>query len=231
MQPGWPMRAALWLLLAESARANRAHYPHLPTVWLPHALGNSLVLCSPELIAALDRRLGLEALCQQSTPTAALYQTLNALCVENPRWGYSIAPLVLGYVLSHPRLNIYQGRWARWRFLGFGLDALPHSITAFALTLLMRDGLETLGRYLPDSSLFASVVQPLARHPALTSAAALAFLSAVWEIGEYLIQQEELRRTGGNREQINMQWSVADMSHDLLSNATGWGLATWLRQR
>jgi hypothetical protein len=231
MQPGWRTRAALWLLLAESARANRQHYPDLPTAWLPHTLGNSLALWFPELVVALDRLFGLEARCQQRAITAALYQTLGDLCVNNPRWGHSIAPAVLGYVLSHPQITIYQGARADWRLFGFGLDALPHSITAFTLTLLMRDGLEALERSFTPQTPLAPLVQSLAHHPALTSAAGLAFLSAIWETGEYLIQQEELRRTGGNREQINMQWTVTDTSHDLLSNAAGWVLATWLRRR
>lgn len=231
MRPGWKTRAATWLILAESARANRAAFPTLPTTWLPHGLGNSVLLWMPEWVAALDRALGLNALCQKEPTLGACYRALDALCVNNPTWAWYVAPSALGYAVSHPRFNIYKGDLGEWQLFGFGLDAIPHSTTAFAVTLLLQDGIQTLADALPEESPLAPLVQPLGRHPALFSAAILATLSAVWETGEWSMQQEELRRTGGDASAINMQWDLRDTLYDLIANSAGWLAATWYRSR
>lgn len=221
MQPGWRGRGALWLLLMETVRANRRHYPTLPTAWLPHGLGNSLALWAPELLARAEQQGALPHWCAVHPTRAALYKMVGTLCRDNPAWGLYVGPAALGYILSHPRFNIYQGEMGTWRALGFGLDALPHALTAFALTLMVEEALDVLAQ----GSLRLRWLRALARRPALGSALALTLLSLIWEAGEYLMQQDELRRTGGAWEEINMKWDIEDMGRDFVANAIGWALA------
>lgn len=231
MRPGWKSRAATWLILAESARANRAAFPTLPTTWLPHSVGNTLLLWMPELVAALDRALGLDALCDREPSLGACYRALDTLCVNNPGWAWYVAPSALGYALSHPRFNIYRGEMGEMELFGFGLDAIPHSVTAFAITLLFQDGIQTLAATLPEEAPLTPLVRALARRPALFSGLFLALLSAVWEAGEWSMQQDELRRTGGDASAINMQWDLRDTLTDLVANGAGWLAATRYRTR
>lgn len=216
------MRALTWLILAESVRANRETFPNLPTAWLPHGVGNSLLLWLPELIGALDGALDLEARCQPSATASGLHGALRAICVDNPEWGSYVAPSALGYAVSHPRFNIYKGKLAELSFFGFGLDAIPHSVTAFAVARLLQDGIQTLAATVPDDAPLAPQVRALARQPAILSGVVLLLLSAGWEFGEYLMQQDELRRAGGDRDAINMQWDARDTAFDLISNTLGW---------
>ncbi len=227
MRAGWKERAFVWLALAESVRANRAAYPTLATAWLPHGVANTAALWLPELVAAIDRACALESRCQREPTLSALHATLRDLCADNPRWGLYVAPAALGYAVSHPRFNIYKGNWGDWRLLGFGLDAIPHGLTAWSLTLLFHDAITMLANNLPGPSPLAPLVRALARRPALFTAFSLALLSALWEAGEYTVQQDELRRTGGDRAAINMQWTVEDTLGDLAANALGWLVATW----
>lgn len=231
MQPGWQGRAALWALLMESVRANRRAYPALPTAWLPHAVGNSFALWLPELLAAADRALALQARTRERPTLRGGYDTLWDLCVENEAWGRYVAAAALGYILSHPRWTIYKGPRGDLQLLGFGLDAIPHSLTAFSLTHLLEDGIEALAAHMPAPSPLAPLVQRVARHPAWFSGAMLALLTLIWESGEYGMQQAELRRTGGDYDAINMQWDPEDSLFDTLSNVGGWALAVWQRRR
>jgi hypothetical protein len=230
MRQGWKRRALTWLVLAESVRANRRAYPNLPTAWLPHGAGNSLALWLPELSAAVGWACRLDQRFERHHTLAALYRTLCELCAENPQWGLYVAPAALGYAVSHPRFNIYKGNLAELRFLGFGLDAIPHAVTAWSLTLLLHDAITALARNLPEDSPLTPVARALARRPALFTAAALATLSAIWEFGEFSIQQDELRRAGGDATAINMEWSAEDTALDLLANSIGWLVATWQRR-
>ena len=228
MQPGWKTRAALWLVLAESARANRRQFPTLPTAWMPHLTVNTVALWLPELVAVVDSALHLEDARQRSPTLAGLYQTLRDICVDSPEWALYIAPSSLGYSVSHPRFNIYKGEMGELRFLGFGLDAIPHSAMAFTLTLLIQRGVAALERNLPEASPLSELARMLARQPALVSAAVLALLSAGWEASEMWAHREELQRMGGDASAINMEWSVEDTMTDLLSNALGWLAAATL---
>lgn len=225
MQPGWKQRAIIWLALAESVRANRAQYPDLPTAWVPHGVGNSFALWLPELLAPLARALRLRGWASPDSTLGALERTARAVCIEQAAWGSYVAPAALGYVVSHPRFNIYRGRLGELAVGGFGLDAIPHGTTAFSLSCLLQDSLVTLAEALPPDAPLGLLVRPLARVPALFSGLVLVGLTVIWESGEYLTQQEELRRTGGDRSAINMQWDLRDTWHDLLSNAAGWLVA------
>ncbi|MGH2544099.1 MAG: hypothetical protein ACRDIB_14965, partial [Ardenticatenaceae bacterium] len=154
-----------------------------------------------------------------------------------------VAPATLGYAFSHPRFNIYKGRMGAWKFLGFGLDAIPHGVTAYAITLLIHDGLEALGGAIPLEAagapgvplLFAQrgvwAMRMLAKYPALWSGLGLALLSAIWEGGEFLMQRDELRRAAGDTSEINMEWGLKDSIYDLFANVIGWGAASWQRAR
>lgn len=231
MQPGWKGRAALWLVATEAARANRAEYPTLPTAWVPHGAANTLALWLPEGLAALDAAVGGEAATRQSATARGLYRTVRDLCVDNPAWGTYVAPLAVGYALSHPKFNIYKGEMGEFRLLGFGLDTIPHSAMAFTLTLLIQHGVTTLARNLPRASPLKPFVRTLARQPAATSATVLALLSLGWEAGERWARDEELRRTGGDASAVNMEWSIEDTATDLLANALGWLAAATLDAR
>ncbi len=227
MRPGWKTRALTWLFLAESVRANRETFPTLPTAWLPHGLGNSLLLWMPELLGALDDGLGLEARCQRSATARGIRGTLRAICVDNADWGSYVAPSALGYAVSHPRFNIYKGKLAELNLLGFGLDAIPHSVTAYAVARLLQDGILTLAEQMPHDAPLAPLVRALAAKPAVLSGVLLALLSGGWELGEYMMQQDELRRAGGDPEAINMQWDLQDTLFDLFANTLGWLAAAW----
>lgn len=222
MQPGWKQRAIIWLALAESVRANRAQYPELPTAWVPHGVGNTVILWLPELLAPLAHALRERGWATPGSTMGALEYTARAVCIEQETWGIYVAPAALGYALSHPLCNIYRGRLGELEVAGFGLDAIPHSSTAFSLSCLLQDSLVTLAEALPPRSPLGLLVRPLARVPALFSAVVLVGLTVAWEGGEFLMQQEELRRTGGDREAINMQWDLRDTWHDLISNGVGW---------
>lgn len=219
------VRIALWLILMATANANRRHF-RLATAWLPHAIGNSFALFLPELSAIfLDPPEEPPAM---NTRTA-LGATLRAMLDENPNYALYVAPSVLGYAVSHPKFNIYKGEWAKIRLFGFGLDAIPHSTTAAALCLLIHDTLAELSRQLPRHSPLAPAAAWAAAHPTLVSALVLAAVSALWEGGEYLMQQSELRARNYDYSQINMEWSLQDTLFDVLANFIGWAMAEPMR--
>src|SRR5262245_16309354 len=106
------------------------------TTWLPHLLTNTITLLFPDLVRMLFR----DSRVRQSVPASsesiveeARQITQNVLLImvrDNPQYVTYMIPLAAGYILSHPRWNIYKGDWANIRIAGFGLDALPHSLTA-----------------------------------------------------------------------------------------------------
>ena len=141
-----------------------------------------------------------------------------------------VAPLAAGYLLSAPWLNIYKGRLGDLRAAGFGLDALPHAATAFALVALVDDLLAMVaGQSRPDEPL-GRRLQQLNRHRRAVSAAALTLATLTWELGEYRIHRHELSRRG-DAAAINMQWGLADTLTDCAANALGWLLAVTRRRR
>lgn len=220
-------RVGLWLALMATADANRRHF-HLKTAWLPHGIGNSIALFLPELAGSLLDPSGSEP---ASDTLHALQATIRKVVADNPNYTLYVAPAVLGYVVSHPRFNIYKGEWARIRFLGFGLDALPHSAAAAALTLLFFETVAELERQLPDCSPLVSPVRRASAHRIVAAAAVLAGVSTIWEGGEYLMQQAELRARNYDYSRINMEWSLRDSVFDVLANFIGWAAASYARHR
>ncbi len=222
------IRLGLWLSLLVSADANRRHYG-LPTTWVPHTVGNTIGLALPEIVVGLDRLLATIA--PDSATLQGLRATAREVTTAAPGWAVTMAPVTLAYVVSHPQFNIYKGELGELRLLGFGLDALPHSATAFSLTHLVYQGVEALAAHMPSQAGLAPLARLLDRHPVLVSSLVLAGLTAFYEVGEYRIHQAELAATGGDVSRINMVWDVDDTAHDIVSNLVGWLVATWLHQR
>ena len=221
------IRLGLWLSLLVSADANRRTYG-LPTTWVPHTVGNTVGLALPEIVAALDRLLATIA--PDSATLQGLRATARDVTTSAPGWAVTMAPVTLAYVVSHPQFNIYKGDLGELKLLGFGLDAIPHSATAFSLTHLVYQGIEALARHMPEGAALAPLARLLDRHPVLVSSLVLAGLTAFYEVGEYRIHQAELEATGGDVERINMVWDMDDTAHDIVSNLAGWLAATWLHR-
>ncbi len=211
-----------------TAEANRRHY-RMATTWLPHLLIDAAVLLLPEAARRLpsSAEAGPEA---ERGELAGLLGALRALVADNPRYALYAAPLALGYLTSNPRFNIYKGDLAELRCCGFGLDAIPHSTTAFALTGLIWEAAEEAARRCTGGGPLARLSAWAHRNPALASGLALALATAVWELGEYRIHQHELAQRG-SAEAINMQWSPEDTLFDCLANALGWAAAAAWRGR
>ena len=222
------IRLGLWLSLLASADANRRYYG-LPTTWVPHTVGNTIGLALPEVVAALDRLLA--TLAPDSATLQGLRATAREVTTAPPGWAVTMAPVTLAYVVSHPQFNIYKGELGELRLLGFGLDALPHSATAFSLTHLVYQSIAALAKHMPSQAALAPLARRLNRHPVLVAGLVLAGLTAFYEVGEYRIHQAELEATGGDVRRINMVWDVNDTAHDIVSNLVGWLLATWVQQQ
>jgi hypothetical protein len=224
VRPATIIRYGLWAAIVATANANRRFYG-MKTTWLPHLLANSLTLLLPELsdlLAPRDQEL--------AGGWRALHTTLAAIVRDNPSYVAYVAPLAAGYLLSHPQFNIYKGALGELRLAGFGLDALPHIATAFALTALVGDSVHEAARNLSPASRLGALLGWSDQHQARLSAAVLAVATIGWELGEYLMHRSELAQRG-DPARINMQWSVNDMVHDCAANFIGWGLATAWRSR
>ncbi len=210
------VRYGLWLGVAATAEANREEY-HMSTTWLPHLLTNSLSLLLPDLY----RSARLSGNHKAPIIPEALDEPLHTLICDNPQYTAYVTPLALGYILSHPRFNIYKGRMAELRFAGLGLDAIPHASTAFALTALVCDTVDRLADSVPDADSLAPALQWSDQHKPLVSAAVLTLATLIWEGGEYSMHRHELKLRGDVR-LINMQWSVRDTLNDIVANLIGW---------
>jgi hypothetical protein len=68
-------------------------------------------------------------------------------------------------------------------------------------------------------------------HADIVAGLLLVGASAVYETGEYLIHNEELRETGGDATRIAMEWNAKNTVFDLIANTLGWLAAVWLRRR
>ena len=223
--------------IAATAEANRRDYA-MTTTWLPHQLTNSLTLLLPELYRLLgpDEQAPVKASPRvpPKQPVWAearrvLCDTLTTMVRDNPGYVVYVAPLAAGYLLSHPHFNIYKGELGEKEFLGFGLDTLPHSATAFALTALTCDTAQAAIDAAPPDGPLADLLAWCAAHPARFSAVVLALATLAWEVGEYNIHRHELAQRGDARA-INMQWSVRDTIYDCAANLIGWGVAlAWRR--
>lgn len=220
------VRMALWLALAFTANANRRHFG-LTTTWAPHLIGNSVGLALPELVAAIQKLLS--PLSQRSASLKAVLAAAADVTGDPPGWGPTMAPVTLAYVVSHPQFNIYRGDWAELRLMGLGLDAIPHSATAFSLTALVFNGLAALERQTPSGAVLRPLVRLLSGRPHLVSALVLAALTAAYELGEYRIHSIEMAETGGDEERMNMMWSPEDTAADIVANTLGWLAATALQ--
>ncbi|MBI4672504.1 MAG: hypothetical protein HY741_12670 [Chloroflexi bacterium] len=225
------LRYALWLGVVGTANANRKHYG-LPTTWAIHLTLNSVFLFMPELYrgASSFLRLDARARTQRDFITAAHGMVQDAV-IENPNYALYVAPVALAYMVSHPQFNIYKGDLAKLRLFGFGLDALPHSATAFAFTNLVMDALRALRKHSPVNAKWYPLAARADQHSALVAGSVLASASALYESGEYAIHAEELRETNGDESKINLVWSAQDTLFDLLANTLGWLAAIVLRTR
>ncbi|HEX9371075.1 MAG TPA: hypothetical protein VF897_08715 [Roseiflexaceae bacterium] len=210
----------------------------MATTWLPHLLTNTVSLLLPDALrlVARERRPGKPAGPQRPTPGprsiewCVIGETLSIVVRDNPGYALYVAPLAAGYLLSSPWLNIYKGDLAQRRLACFGLDALPHAATAFALTRLVDETVRTAsGLASPDAGL-GQILTWASDRRAVVSAALLALATLGWEYGEYTIHLHELALRGDSRE-INMQWSLSDTWSDCLANAIGWCLALALERR
>jgi hypothetical protein len=219
-RPGDLARYLLWLGVLVSADANRRHFG-LPSTWVFHTAGNTFTLLLPDLLRGLDR-LSRPATARAGGRDRPIAAALRDLVVDNPQYVAYVAPLAIGYILSHPRCNIYRGDWGALRVAGFGLDSIPHSTTAAALTAIVMDGLDALARRLPAASPLAGPVGRARARSGLVAGLTLALATAGYETSEWLIHKAELRATGGDASRINMEWSIEDSLIDAVSNTIGW---------
>jgi hypothetical protein len=221
------VRYSLWSGVVVVAAGNRRAYT-MATTWLPHLAANTITLLLPDicrLSAALYTRGGRAvATMQRRSGGALLGATMNAMVRDNPRYVLYVAPLAAGYLLSSPWFNIYKGRLAELQLAGFGLDAIPHTTTAFALTRLVCDTADTGADLARAAGARAAWLDWCAQNHGVCSALVVTLATLVWEYGEYNIHVHELVQRG-TAEQINMQWSVGDTVTDCLSNVAGWLLA------
>jgi hypothetical protein len=222
------LRYSLWGGIIAVAEGNRRAYK-MTTTWLPHLAANTISLLLPDIyrvLEALDRRSGRAAAGSSHAQAGwrLLRNTLDAVVRDNPRYVVYVAPLAAGYLLSSPWFNIYKGTLAQKRLAGFGLDAIPHAATAFALTRLVCDTAGVAVGLARSSGQQADWLEWCAQHPRLCSALVVGLATLVWERGEYTIHMHELAHRG-NAENINMQWSAGDTVTDCIANAAGWLLA------
>jgi hypothetical protein len=199
----------------------------MATTWLPHFLMNTFALFLPELdhlVISSDQRKGAS-----QDFLDDIRQSLDALVRDNPAYAAYVAPIPTGYILSHPRFNIYKGKLAEIRFLGFGLDALPHGLTAMTMTTLFCEATDRAASKIHSQNIVSKAIQESARRPALVSGLLLALATLWWEIGEYLIHRHELALRG-DISKINMMWGWRDTLNDCAANAIGWALALGLRR-
>jgi hypothetical protein len=213
------LRYLTWALMAQTADANRRHY-RMATAWTGHFAWNTIALLLPDVLRwLLPRR-----------PKALIPALMARMIRDNERYVLYVFPLAAGYILSHPRFNIYKGRMAELRAAGFGLDAIPHSLTALGLTLLVYDSVQAVESLDNGESVLSPLVDFAGDHLLLTTFAGVALPTALWESIEYFTHRYEMAQRG-SAELINMQWSVDDTAHDVASNFAGWALGLWLRER
>lgn len=213
------LRYLLWLLVAQTAYANRQHF-RMFTTWLPHLLTNTLSLLLPDLL----RLLFPEREHKNDSSQNVVEDVLVLGVRDNPSYAYYVTPLALGYIVSHPKFNIYKGEWGEKRFAGLGLDAIPHAATAFALSALTVDTLEKKADWRAYNNLLAEVLQRMRHHPELASLGVLMAATVMWEYNEYRVNRYEMSLQG-SVDRINMIWDTDDARRDTVANLIGWLLA------
>lgn len=219
VKPSDLLRYGLWGMVAATADANRREY-HMTTTWLPHFLTYTLILLLPDIYGALVP----EGQDYPDDLIGDLRQSLDAMVRDNPDYATYVVPVAVGFILSHPRFNIYKGELAEIRLGGFGLDALPHGATALAFTALYTNMIDRVAPSLHSNSPLSVLIQESERNPTALSGAMLAALTLWWEVGEYMIHRHELALRGDVK-LINMQWGWRDTLNDCAANVIGWGLA------
>jgi hypothetical protein len=220
------MRYALWGTVALTAAANRREY-RMATTWFPHFFANTISLLLPDVYRVLFPKPH-ELPNNENQALNEIQQVIDAAIRDNPSYAIYVAPLALGYILSHPKFNIYKGRLAELRLAGFGLDAIPHTATAFALTALIDDTLEIASKKIEADEQAKKLAEIGKQNSALVSGVTLALVTAIWEYGEYLIHRHELDLRG-DITRINMQWGAQDTVNDIFSNIAGWALAVLVK--
>lgn len=216
MRPADLLRYGLWTAVAATAARNRKEYG-VPTAWLTHLVGNSVTLLLPDCLRLVPSP---DSMCANST-ARALLRTLDRRARLDPSYAAYVAPLALGFILSHPDISIYHGRWAERTVLGFGADSIPHSTAAYTLARLISETLRSLEEELPPESFLARPVAWAAGHIDGVSTAMVVLVTIVWELSEYLAQAAEMAATGKDASEVNMQWSVPDAITDTISNLAG----------
>ena len=148
------LRYGLWSAVAATAARNRKEYG-VPTAWLTHLAGNTVTLFLPELLrlAPVRRR----ALAAPDSTWKALLRTLDRRVRQDPHYAGYVAPLALGFILSHPDYSIYHGRWAELTIADFGVDSIPHASAAYSLARLISETTLSLAEELPSDSPLAPV--------------------------------------------------------------------------
>jgi hypothetical protein len=194
-------------------------------------VGNSVALLLPEIYEVIDRLLGEQFKSDQMSSWAALQLGLEQLVRDNPDYIDYVAPAALAYIVSHPRFNIYRGEWGQLNLMGFGLDSIPHSLTAYALANLVHDTIEKVAAHSQPGMTIWPWITWLNQHKTLASGTVLTLLTVGYELSEYLIHKAELKARDNDLNQINMMWSVKDTIFDVISNGLGWALSAWLHRR
>lgn len=224
-------RILLWLGVVYTSRANQKYFG-LPTTWVFHLTLNSFLLFLPEIVRGSSKILKLDERAKHKRDLlTTAHATIEDAVVTNPHYAWYVAPVALAYMVSHPRFNIYKGAWGNIRLFGFGLDALPHSLTAFTFTNLVMDTLTSFRKNTPPDAPWRDLAERADEHAGNLAGALLIGASALYESGEFAINQEELRETGGDETKINLVWSARDTLFDLLSNTLGWLAAVLLRHK
>ena len=225
-------RWLLWGGVLTSALANRRHFG-LPSTWVFHTIGNTITLLLPDLLHAVTR-----AGRRDDAPSdghagrrAPIALTLRDLVARNPAYVLYVAPLALGYIVSHPRFNIYKGEWAELRLAGVGLDSIPHATAAWALTALIMDAIDTLAGHISPTAPEAELARWAEARRGAIAALTLGLLTIGYETAEWAIYNAELRATGGDPSPINMEWSLPDTMMDAVANLGGVTLALALKRR
>ncbi len=217
------LRLALWIGILWSVNGTRRN-SRLPTTWMVHLVGNTLLLGLPEIYRGLSRVLHLDARARRnpdgiiSTGNAVM----NEMVVENPRYAVYVTPVASAIIAAHPSINIYKADWAERAFFGLGLDSIPHSLTAFSLTHMVYDflALPVVARRMPWAT----------QHKTEISAGVLAAASLFYESGELAIHLQETKIIKDDPSKMAMKWSVPDTIQDLFANSVGWLAAVLMRR-
>ncbi len=214
------LRYGIWTAVGATANANRREY-HMQTTWLPHLVTNTLTLLLPDLLRLLVPK--------NKQPSNIVGQLAVRMIRDNDNYVIYVIPLAAGYLLSHPRFNIFKGELAEISLLGLRLDAIPHGATGFALTASVCDTLDIAAQLGETPNRLSHLVKRMSRHPAAISFGLLATLTFIWEFGEYRVHKHELALRG-DITKINMMWSVEDTARDVAANFLGWVGALILRR-